>query len=51
MLANKGYKRAIFENKPLSKGLNVYNGKVVYKAVSDAFGMEHLPLSKVLSDF
>ncbi len=50
-LANKGYKRAILENEPLSKGLNVYNGKVVYKAVADAFGLEHLPLSQVLSEF
>ncbi len=51
MLANKGYKRAITENEALSKGLNVYNGKVVYKAVADAFGLEHFPLNEVIKGF
>ena len=38
-LAKKGWKRALRENEALAKGLNVVDGKVVYKAVADAFGM------------
>ncbi|MCB0636485.1 MAG: alanine dehydrogenase, partial [Lewinella sp.] len=35
-LANKGWQQACRDNEPLSQGLNVVNGKVVYKAVADA---------------
>jgi alanine dehydrogenase len=38
-LAKKGWKKALRENEALAKGLNVVDGKVVYKAVADAFGM------------
>lgn len=37
-IANKGYKKAISDNIHLKNGLNVINGKVTYKAVSDALG-------------
>ncbi|HEX5973464.1 MAG TPA: alanine dehydrogenase [Gemmatimonadaceae bacterium] len=39
-LANKGWKKALRENPALLKGLNAAEGKVTYKAVADAFGME-----------
>ena len=39
-LANKGWKKALRENPALLKGLNAAAGKVTYKAVADAFGME-----------
>ncbi|HEX6632289.1 MAG TPA: alanine dehydrogenase [Gemmatimonadaceae bacterium] len=39
-LANKGWKKALRDNPALLKGLNVAEGKVTYKAVADAFGME-----------
>ncbi len=50
-LANKGYKRAMKESKALALGLNVYEGKVVYKAVADAFNMEHYPLEDIIKTF
>ena len=37
-LANKGYRSALSENKHLLNGLNVFDGKVVYKAVADSLG-------------
>jgi alanine dehydrogenase len=40
-LANKGWKKACIENNDLKLGLNVITGKVVYKGVSDAFGLEY----------
>lgn len=43
-LARKGWKRACSEHLPLKKGLNIINGKVVYKGVADAF---NLPYSDV----
>lgn len=43
-LARKGWKTACREDEALKKGLNVVNGKVVYKGVADAFG---LPLHDV----
>jgi alanine dehydrogenase len=47
-LANKGWKKALRENPALLKGLNVAEGKVTYKAVADAFGMEfHEPAAFV----
>lgn len=50
-LANKGYKKALLEDMALAKGLNVYDGKIVYKAVADAFGMEYCSLEEVLEAF
>lgn len=43
-IAEKGWKQACFESIPLRKGLNVVNGKVVYKGVAEAF---NLPYNKV----
>lgn len=48
-LADKGWERACKENKELKLGLNVVKGKVVYKGVSDAFGLEYTPVEEVLS--
>lgn len=39
-LANKGWEKACNENPELKKGLNIVNGKIVYKAVADVFGLE-----------
>ena len=35
-LANKGPKQAMLENPHLLNGLNVHQGKITYKAVTDA---------------
>ena len=47
-LANKGWKTACRENEELKKGLNVVEGKVVYKGVSEAFGLEYTPVDDIL---
>ncbi len=47
-LANKGWERTVKENAEMTPGVNVVHGKVVYKAVSDAFGMEYTPIEDVL---
>lgn len=43
-LANKGWEQACNENEDLKKGLNVVDGKIVYKAVADAFDMPYTPI-------
>ena len=39
-LANKGWKKACKENPALALGLNIVEGKIVYKVVADVFGFE-----------
>lgn len=40
-LARKGWKKACSDHLSLKKGLNIINGKVVYKGVSDAFNLPY----------
>lgn len=40
-LADKGWRKACKEDPALYKGLNIVNGKVVFKAVADVYGMEY----------
>ena len=41
-LADKGYKGALLDNPNFREGLNVYKGKVTYKAVADDLGYEYV---------
>lgn len=43
MIAAMGVEDAIAKNKPLMKGLNVYNGYVCYEPVAKDLGMEYRP--------
>ena len=47
-LANKGWKAASQQDRALALGLNIVNGKVVYPGVAEAFGLEYVPVEKVL---
>jgi alanine dehydrogenase len=47
-IANKGWKKAITENRELELGLNIAKGLITYKDVADAFGFESHPVSAVL---
>lgn len=44
-LADKGWQRACRENPELALGLNVVEGKVVYKPVAEAWGLDYEPLA------
>lgn len=48
-IANKGWRRAMLESPEIARGANVVNGKVTYKGVADAFGMDLAPIEEVLS--
>lgn len=47
-IANKGWKKAICDDPELKKGLNIANGKIVYKDVASAFDLEYTPIEEVV---
>ena len=47
-IANKGWKKAMQENKEIKLGANVVDGKVTYKAVAEAFGLDYAPIDNLL---
>lgn len=47
-IANKGYFKAIQDNRSLRKGINVINGKLTYKAVAEALNIMYTPLEEAL---
>lgn len=49
-LANKGFKGAMREDNALAKGLNVFDGHLIYPAVAEALKLEYVSLQNVLSN-
>ena len=47
-LAANGWKKACTNDKALRKGLNIVDGKIVYKGVSDAWGLPYCQVDEVL---
>lgn len=47
-IANKGWKKAMQDNKEIKRGANVINGKITYKAVAEAFGLDYTPAEDFL---
>ncbi len=47
-IANKGWKRAMNENKEIKLGANVISGHITYKGVADAFDMPYKPIEELL---
>ena len=43
-LANRGWVEALRRDAALAKGLNTHDGKVVYREVAEAHGLEHVEL-------
>lgn len=48
-LADKGWQQACRDRNELKLGLNIINGKVVYKGVADAFGLEYHEVEQFLA--
>jgi len=48
VIADKGWKRAMQESHEIKLGANVVKGKVTFKAVADAFGLDYTPVDKLL---
>lgn len=49
-LANKGFRRAIEENKALAQGVNVVGGHVTYEAVARSLALPYTPLLDALQE-
>jgi len=49
-IANKGYRAAIAQNRPLARGVNVINGRIVYEAVAKSLSLPYTPLHNVLQE-
>ena len=47
-LANKGYQKALSEDKNFLAGLNIFKGQVTYKAVAEVFGYDYADPSKLV---
>ncbi|MFG2787493.1 alanine dehydrogenase [Streptomyces sp. NPDC048419] len=47
-LANRGWAEALRRDPALAKGLNTHDGKVVYREVAEAHGLEHIELETLL---
>lgn len=47
-IASKGWKKALDDDPELKMGLNIADGKIVYKYVADAFDMEYTPVEEVM---
>ena len=47
-IANKGWKKAMQESNEIKLGANVIDGKITYKAVAEAFDLEHVSIDTLL---
>jgi len=47
-LADKGFEKALGEDKNFLKGLNIFKGNVTHKAVADVFGYKYVPAKEAL---
>ena len=48
-LADKGWRQALRDDHALALGLNTHEGAITYRAVAEAFGLEHVHLDDVLA--
>jgi len=48
-IANKGWKNAMKQNPEIRRGANVVKGNVTYRGVAEAFGLDFVPIEKLLS--
>lgn len=48
MIAECGLEDACRKSEAIKKGINIYKGKCVYRNVADAFGIEYVPVDKLI---
>jgi len=47
-IANKGWRKAMKDNHEIKVGANLVEGRITYKAVADAFGLECVPIDSLI---
>ena len=48
-IANRGWQGAMRDNVEIRRGANVVGGKVTYKAVAEAFGLDYTPVDQLIA--
>jgi alanine dehydrogenase len=48
-IANKGFEKAVKTNNEVRRGLNIIDGKVVYKGVAEAFGFDYHDVNTIIN--
>jgi alanine dehydrogenase len=48
-IADKGWRQAVREDPALALGLNTYDGKLTYRQVAEAHGLDHVAVESLLS--
>jgi len=48
-IANKGFEKAVKTNNEIKLGLNIIDGKIVYKGVAEAFGFTYYDVSSIIN--
>ena len=48
-IASKGAAKAALESKAIAKGVNVMRGKITFKPVADTFGLEYVPIERLIA--
>ena len=48
-IADKGWKQAVKDDAALAKGVNVLDGKITYRPVADAHGLDYTPLDTLVA--
>jgi alanine dehydrogenase len=47
-IADLGWQQAMRDNREIARGANVIRGKITYKSVAEAFGMDYTPVNDFL---
>ena len=47
-IANKGWKKALQENREIKRGANVVQGNVTFKSVADALNLKYTPVDDLI---
>ncbi len=47
-IANKGWKKAMYQSEEIKLGANIVDGKVTYDAVAEAFDLEYTPIDGLI---
>lgn len=47
-IAGKGVLQAVRDSRPIARGVNTHGGRLTYKAVAEALGLEYTPLESIL---
>jgi alanine dehydrogenase len=48
-IANKGFEKAVKTNNEVRRGLNIIDGKIVYKGVAEAFGFDYHDVNTIIN--